>query len=115
MNDGIGLVYMNARYYVHGIGRFASADTIVPDPADPQAYNRYTYVRNSPMNYSDPTGHYWETAWDIANIGWGAYSLKQNISDGKYGAATIDGIGLVVDVVAVLARRTFCISSLLLA
>lgn len=28
----LGLVYMNARFYVSSIGRFASADTIVPDP-----------------------------------------------------------------------------------
>ena len=31
-NDDLGLIYMNARYYVGSIGRFASADTIVPDP-----------------------------------------------------------------------------------
>jgi hypothetical protein len=39
------------------IGRFASADTIVPDPANPQSYNRYSYVENRPLNFSDPTGH----------------------------------------------------------
>ena len=31
-NRDIGLTYMNARYYVPEIGRFASADTLVPDP-----------------------------------------------------------------------------------
>lgn len=56
-NDDIGLVYMNARYYVPEIGRFASADTIVPDPAMPQSYNRYSYVENHPINYNDPSGH----------------------------------------------------------
>ena len=30
-SNNIGLIYMNARYYVPSIGRFASADTIVPD------------------------------------------------------------------------------------
>ncbi|MCA9995467.1 MAG: hypothetical protein KDE56_06965, partial [Anaerolineales bacterium] len=34
-NDYVGLVYMNARYFVPGIGRFASADTIIPDPMNP--------------------------------------------------------------------------------
>jgi hypothetical protein len=48
---------MNARYYVGSIGRFASADTLVPDPSNPQQYNRYTYVLNNPLRYSDPTGH----------------------------------------------------------
>jgi RHS repeat-associated protein len=56
-ND-LGLIYMNARYYVGSIGRFASPDTIVPDPANPQSYNRYTYVYNNPVKYWDPTGHF---------------------------------------------------------
>ena len=57
-NDDLGLIYMNARYYVGSIGRFASADTIVPNPTNPQSYNRYSYVRNNPLGYRDPTGHY---------------------------------------------------------
>jgi hypothetical protein len=48
---------MNARYYVGAIGRFASADTLVPDPTNPQQFNRYTYSLNNPVRYSDPTGH----------------------------------------------------------
>lgn len=48
---------MNARYYVPGLARFASADSIVPDPSNPQAYNKYTYVYNSPLNLVDPDGH----------------------------------------------------------
>jgi RHS repeat-associated protein len=55
-ND-LGLIYMNARYYVGTIGRFASADSLVPDPANPQQFNRYTYSLNNPIRYSDPTGH----------------------------------------------------------
>ena len=56
-NRELGLLYYQARFYVPSIGRFASADTIVPDPANPQQFNRYTYSLNSPLNYSDPTGH----------------------------------------------------------
>ena len=56
-NDEIGLIYMNARYYVPSIGRFASADTIVPDPTNPQQFNRYAYVLNNPLRFTDPTGH----------------------------------------------------------
>ena len=32
-------------------------DSIVPDPANPQSYNRYSYVNNNPVNYTDPSGH----------------------------------------------------------
>ncbi len=56
--EDIGLVYMAARWYSPTLGRFISADTIVPNPANPQSLNRYSYVRNSPLNMTDPTGHY---------------------------------------------------------
>ena len=56
-NDGVGLIYMNARYYVPSLGRFASADTIVPDPTNPQQFNRFSYTLNNPLNYKDFSGH----------------------------------------------------------
>jgi RHS repeat-associated protein len=56
-NDEVGLIYMNARYYVPSLGRFASADTIVPDPTNPQQFNRFSYVLNNPLRFTDPTGH----------------------------------------------------------
>jgi len=34
------------------------ADSIVPGTGNTQAWDRYTYVNNSPINFSDPTGHY---------------------------------------------------------
>ncbi len=57
-NDAIiGLYFYNARYYDGALGRFIQADTIVPNPADPQALNRYSYVRNNALLYVDPSGH----------------------------------------------------------
>ncbi len=52
------LYYYNARYYNPVMGRFISADTIVPDPRNPQAFNRYSYVQNNPLRYVDPEGHF---------------------------------------------------------
>jgi RHS repeat-associated protein len=108
--DGTGLLYYNARYYDPAIGRFISADTVVPGnasggmegvavkpltvgfhetqflskvnqenglgfwfqlsdrereevgtawgPENAQALNRYSYVLNNPLKYTDPTGHH---------------------------------------------------------
>jgi RHS repeat-associated protein len=52
-----GLIYMNARYYDPALARFISADSIVPDPLNPQALNRYSFVYNNPLSYTDPSGH----------------------------------------------------------
>jgi RHS repeat-associated protein len=56
--DSTGLYYYGARYYDPTIGRFISADTIVPDPFNPQSLNRYSYCLNNPLKYIDPTGHF---------------------------------------------------------
>jgi RHS repeat-associated protein len=102
-------LFYHARYYDPNLGRFLSADTVVPGapdgsmdgvaltpltvdfhepgfltgiaeettqgfwfqrssqerqqttapwgPANPQALNRYSYVQNNPLKYTDPTGH----------------------------------------------------------
>jgi RHS repeat-associated protein len=56
-DGGTGLMYYGARYYDPQVGRFAAADTIVPNPGNPQDLNRYTYVGNNPVNFTDPSGH----------------------------------------------------------
>jgi RHS repeat-associated protein len=52
-----GLYFFSARYYHSGVGRFISADSIVPDPAAPQHFNRYSYTGNNPLGFTDPSGH----------------------------------------------------------
>ena len=54
---GLGIYHYQARFYSPKIGRFLSADTIVPSYANPQHLNRFAYVRNNPLRYIDPTGH----------------------------------------------------------
>ena len=108
--DGTGLLFYNARYYDPAIGRFISADTVVPGnasggmdgvalrpltvafhepgfiatlnqenqfgpwytlsddarrqvgnswgPSNPQNLNRYSYVQNNSLRWTDPTGHF---------------------------------------------------------
>jgi RHS repeat-associated protein len=52
-----GLIDMKARMYSPLLGRFLSADTIVPGAGNPQALNRYSIVFNNPHKYVDPDGH----------------------------------------------------------
>ncbi|MBI2985926.1 MAG: hypothetical protein HYY45_04080 [Deltaproteobacteria bacterium] len=52
-----GLYYYGGRYYDPELGRFISPDPFVPQPGDPQSFNRYSYVGNNPVNYIDPSGY----------------------------------------------------------
>ncbi len=54
----LGIYHYNARFYSPTLGRFLSADTLMSGFANPQNLNRYSYVKNNPINASDPTGHY---------------------------------------------------------
>jgi RHS repeat-associated protein len=57
IQDASDLYFYNARYYDPTLGRFLQADTLVPEPGNPQSWNRYSYVNNNPLRYTDPTGH----------------------------------------------------------
>lgn len=54
--DKVGIIHMNGRIYEPTIGRFLSADPIVQVPTYSQSYNRYSYVFNSPLSFTDPSG-----------------------------------------------------------
>ena len=47
-----------------------SADTIIQDPYDTQAYNRYSYVKNNPLKYTDPSGHFFSGVRDWISDNW---------------------------------------------
>jgi RHS repeat-associated protein len=55
--DEVGIIHMNGRIYDPLIGRFMSADPNVTNPYDLQSFNRYAYVLNNPLRYTDPTGY----------------------------------------------------------
>lgn len=53
----LGIYHYGARFCSPRLGRFLSADTIAPGYANPQNLNRYSYVGNNPLRYTDSTGH----------------------------------------------------------
>ena len=52
-----GLYNYDARLYDPVIGRFLTADSVIPSWYAPQALNRYVYTLNNPLKYADPDGH----------------------------------------------------------
>lgn len=57
MLDG-GITHMNGRLYDPMLARFVSADPYVQAPYNPQSLNRYSYVFNNPLGYTDPSGYF---------------------------------------------------------
>jgi RHS repeat-associated protein len=54
----MGLNHMNGRVQDAITGRFLSADPYIAEPGFTQAWNRYSYVNNNPMSFTDPSGFF---------------------------------------------------------
>jgi RHS repeat-associated protein len=52
----VSLVHMNGRVYDPNVSHMLSADPFVQFPGDGQSHNRYSYVFNNPLRYTDPSG-----------------------------------------------------------
>ncbi|HAV77845.1 MAG TPA: hypothetical protein DCX53_10900, partial [Anaerolineae bacterium] len=96
---GTGLMDYKARFYSPALGRFTQPDTIIPGAANPQSWNRYSYVHNNPIRYNDPTGHWIVSAWDIANIVWDIAEVRKDPSALNIGALVIDVAALIMPAV----------------
>jgi hypothetical protein len=61
------------------LGRFIQPDTIVPGASNTQALNRYSYVLNNPMKYTDPTGRLHDPSADAdSSKGYSYYNLSSH-------------------------------------
>ena len=49
---------MGGRIYDAEIGRFLQADLFIQDRTNLQGLNRYSYVENNPLSYTDPSGYF---------------------------------------------------------
>jgi len=78
-----------------GMGRSAGSG-----PVNPQDLNRSADALNHPLTYTDPTGHWVETAWDLANLVLSAAAVWQHPSDPwNWAALAADTASTVLPVV----------------
>lgn len=93
MLDEVGLIHMNGRIYDPRLGRFMQADPFVQAATDNQMLNRYSYLRNNPLNATDPSGYFVFTLAAIAYAG-----LANGVT--ALVAAAVISVGSALDAIA---------------
>jgi RHS repeat-associated protein len=68
MDASTGLLYLRARYYGSGTGRFLSKDPWKGDDLRPQSLNGWSYVEGNPINRIDPRGRCYGPATFLRSI-----------------------------------------------
>ena len=82
--EDFGLMFYNARWVDVSLGRFAQADTIIPQHQGVQAWDRYAYTNSNPVRFTDPTGHKTCGDTEIYNCG-GTRNIPKIINHGGCG------------------------------
>lgn len=59
--DDVGIINMGGRIYDPDLGRFMSPDPFIQEPSNAQNFNRYSYVLNNPLSYTDPSGFFFKS------------------------------------------------------
>ncbi len=90
--DSVGLIHMNGRVYDPTLGRFLSADPYVPDPTASQSFNRYSYVYNNPLSYTDPSGFFGRSKGPHGHEGFHA-DARSNAQDGGTPGGDLGDLG----------------------
>lgn len=70
MLEDLNIIHMNGRVYDPTIGRFLQADPHIQAPENIQNYNRYSYVLNNPVNYTDPSGYFFKSVFKFVKKHW---------------------------------------------
>jgi RHS repeat-associated protein len=116
--DSLGIIHMNGRIYDPELGRFLSADPTIQNPFNSQSHNRYSYVLNNPLKYTDPSGYFFKSlmrgfhkfmkrygrvvvaigaAWVTGGV---AYGVAYGLVGSSYGVLAVAASGAVGGFVA---------------
>ncbi len=83
-DDKSSLVYMNSRWYNPNVGRFMNEDTWKGTLSNPQTQNKYAYVLNNPVNYTDPSGNVPEWVKNRSNHSYKTHDTGDSYMGHKY-------------------------------
>ena len=80
--------------------------TLAWDSPDPLAdkypsLSPYAYCAGDPVNFRDPDGKVFETAWDVTSLVLGVGSFSRNVREGNVWDAVLDAAGVLADAVSV--------------
>ncbi|NMO20009.1 hypothetical protein HPC49_21990 [Pyxidicoccus fallax] len=90
-DEEVGLINMQGRMYDPRLGRFLSPDPLMVGPRVSQMLNRYSYVLNNPLRYTDPTGFETNELPVIVYDSWyGGYATP----GGTFGSITVSNGGM---------------------
>jgi len=76
--DEFDIINMNGRTYDPILGRFLSPDNYVQAPYYTQSFNRYSYVLNNPLKYTDPNGE-----WVLETLAFMAFVYLKTAHDNR--------------------------------
>ena len=89
----LGIIHMNGRIYDPTLGRFLQADPHIQAPTNSQNYNRYSYVLNNPMSYTDPSGYFFKKLGKFIKKNWRTIAAIAITAVTGYGAALFSAFG----------------------
>ena len=102
-DEEIEYYYLKARMYNPEVGRFIQEDTYKGESKDPLSLNLYTYCKNNPLIYNDPTGHWPQfikkSAQKVISVTKKVHNIKMSISRGflkgvyEFAKEVIVGVG----------------------
>ncbi|KAF2515009.1 hypothetical protein EYY60_02830 [Flavobacterium zhairuonense] len=111
--QSVGIIHMNGRLYDPKLHRFLQPDNYVQEPFNTQNYNKYAYVLNNPLKYTDSSGEFAEIGF-FAAVGIGAaiaaltYTITALVADVPF---SVGGLVKATFIGAASSAVTFGIGS----